>query len=252
MIHEALTFIQNQLNEYFRNRFGLSEDVVIISNIVNQDGTSAIKDENKVILSLVGMEEERMISHGQKQMNSGGRGYSGTNPPVIMNLYILFSTSFSGQMVKESLKFISVIIGFFQSNNVFTSKEYSDLKNEKLIFEIFNLNFLEQNNLWASMGAKYVPSILYRVRMVVIEEGLIQFEIPEIGKVDDDRKQPGEGLPLNHPPINPLGDVLKDATDSVRKLAEQDEGNQKTTAQPESPQSNLLNEDQFDDFVKDK
>jgi hypothetical protein len=64
MIHEALTFIQSQLNEYFRNRFGLSEDVVIISNIVNQDGSNAIKDENKVILSLVGMEEERMISPG--------------------------------------------------------------------------------------------------------------------------------------------------------------------------------------------
>ena len=250
MIHEALTFIQTQLNEYFRNRFGLSEDVVIISNIVNQDGTSAVKDENKVILSLVGMEEERLIAPGQKQYTSGSRGYTGTNPPVIMNLFILFSTTFTGLLIKEALKFISVIIGFFQNNNVFTSEEYPDLQNDKLIFEIFNLNFLEQNNLWASMGAKYVPSVLYKVRMVVIEEGLVKFELPEIGKIDDERKGSPKASPLSPPELNPLMDALKNAEESLDDFKKPEKTAAPSNPQSDSSRNNLVSGDEFDDFSK--
>jgi hypothetical protein len=50
---------------------------------------------------------------------------------------------------------------------------------------MYNLSFQEQNNLWGSMGAKYVPSVLYKVRMVTIDEGSIVLEVPEIGKVAD-------------------------------------------------------------------
>jgi hypothetical protein len=169
-----------------------------------------------------------------------------------MNLFILFSTNFTGQLVKESLKFISVIIGFFQNNNVFTSEEYPDMKNDKLIFEIFNLNFLEQNNLWASMGAKYVPSILYKVRMIVIEEGLIQFEIPEVGKVDDDKNAPKGGSPFIPPPVSPLMDALKDAAEGAGKIPVKDKTNSPTASDTDQGQNNLVGDNEFDEFANSK
>jgi len=63
MIQSAIETVANELNEFFRLKFGLKEDRVVISNLVNQDGTLAIKDDNRVILSLVMIQEEKMGSY---------------------------------------------------------------------------------------------------------------------------------------------------------------------------------------------
>jgi hypothetical protein len=42
---------------------------------------------------------------------------------------------------------------------------------EKLVVELHQLNFEQQNNLWAVLGAKYLPSVLYKVRAISIQEG---------------------------------------------------------------------------------
>ena len=183
MIYEALTFIASELNQYFKSKFHVAEEKVIISNLINQDGSSAIKDENKVIISLVSIQDERMLS--KMPVNAAGR----SNPPIYLNLFLLFTTSFSGNLTVEGLKFLASIVGFFQARNVFTSSSGSlDANIDKLIFELHNLNFVEQNNLWASLGAKYNPSLLYKVRMVMIEEGLLNYEYHPVSQISDERE----------------------------------------------------------------
>lgn len=179
MIYEAITFISGELNEYIKAKFGLNDDKLMVSNLVNQDGSSAIKEENKVILTLVGVEEEKIISKNS-YFNNGGMGKS--NPPVPINLFLLFSTSFSGTLISEAFKFVSVIIGFFQGTNVFTPTNAPDLDPAigKLVFELYNLSFHEQNNLWASLGAKYTPSVLYKMRMLVIDEQFVKTPLAPI------------------------------------------------------------------------
>ena len=156
MIYEVLSEISELLNQYFKMRFGIAEDKLIISNLVNNDGTEAV-ERDRVVLSLVGLQEEKMLYN---------RVPSTSNPPVSLYLYILFSTTFYGNMASEGLKFISEIIGFFQADNVF------ELEGNKVIFEIHNLDFGMQNNLWASIGAKYTPSVLYKAAMVTIDESM--------------------------------------------------------------------------------
>jgi hypothetical protein len=190
MIYEALSYVTGALNEYLRIRFDINEDKVIISNLINQDGTSAVKDENKIIFTLVNVQEERMLISGNS-VSPGSKGlFSQGNPSIPLNLFVLISTSFTGALTEEALKFLAVVIGFFQGKNVFTSLNSPGLPLQigKLIFEMYNLSFQEQNNLWGSMGAKYVPSILYKVRMVTIDEGAIILEIPEIGTIADKEK----------------------------------------------------------------
>jgi hypothetical protein len=182
MINSVLSFVEKSLNEYIRMRFDLNEDKVIIGNLTTQEGTLAIKDQNKIVLSLVNIQEERMLKGSGKVFSKGSMGESGfSNPPIHLNLYLLFTSYFEQQLFNEGLKFLSLVIGFFQAQNVFNSVDFTEFSFdiEKLVFELENLSFQEQNNLWGSLGCKYIPSVLYKVRMISITENVIQ----QVGEV---------------------------------------------------------------------
>lgn len=181
MIDVAIHSVGEELNEFLRTKFSLNEDRVIVSNLVNPDGSRAVKDENKVIITLAGIEHEKLATP-----KSGNIVSPGGSQPVYLNLFLLFSAAFNERLNMEALKFVSAIIAFFQSKKVFTPQNCPGLPNsvEKLVFDIYNLDFREQSNLWSYLGAKYMPSIFYRVRMVMIDEGLITNEIPTVGGLD--------------------------------------------------------------------
>lgn len=186
MIDAALVAVTTELNEFLRMKFRMKNDRAVITNVVAQDGTMAIKEENKILVSLINIEEEKKVPPRQPPVLSG-------NKPVYLNLYVLFSAAFNPSLNIEALKFISAVVAFFQSKPVFDSQNTQDLDTgiEKLIFEIQNLSLHEQSNLWASVGAKCMPAILYRVRLVAITEAMMKYEIPEVGGLDRDMSQPG-------------------------------------------------------------
>jgi hypothetical protein len=66
---------------------------------------------------------------------------------------------------------ISHIIAYFQGTNYFTKTNAPDLPNgiEKLIMEVYSMPIEQQNYMWGALGAKYLPSVLYRMRLVVID-----------------------------------------------------------------------------------
>ena len=66
-------------------------------------------------------------------------------------------------------------IGFFQAHPVFdrASAPELDARFERLTMEIENLNTTELSNLWGILGSRYLPSVLYRLRMVTIDEGQV-------------------------------------------------------------------------------
>lgn len=173
MVDSAIQAVANELNEFFRLKFGITEERLVIANIVNQDGSLAIKDENRILLSLVLIQEERLGAH-----KSAGPIPPGGVKPVYLNLYLLFSASFNEKLTVEGLKFISAVIAFFQNKPVFTQQNTTNLGAglDKLTFEISNLTLQEQSNLWSALGAKYMPSILYKARVVTIDEKML---VPE-------------------------------------------------------------------------
>jgi hypothetical protein len=42
----------------------------------------------------------------------------------------------------------------------------------------------EQSNLWSTLGAKYMPSVLYKVRVVTIDQQMLAPETIEVGGMD--------------------------------------------------------------------
>lgn len=170
MIYSVLSTVSDKLNSYLKNRFALGEDKVILSNIVNQDGSLAITESDKVILTLVNVQEET-VSSRLNSMDNMPR-------PVNLNLYVMVSCYFTDTNYPEALKFLSAVLSFFQSNVVFNHSNTPDLhfNVDKLTFEIVNQDLQNMSHLWGTIGGKYLPSVLYKIRMITIQEGNITSE----------------------------------------------------------------------------
>lgn len=185
MIETVVNTAALELNEFFRVKFGIAEDRVVVSGLVNQDGSLAVKDDNRIILSVVMIQEEKMGVY----KNAGPIPPGGVKP-IHLNLYLLFSASFNEKLTLEALKFLSATIAFFQNKPVFTSSNSSTLGAglDKISFEISNMNVQEQSNLWSALGAKYLPSVLYKVRVVTIDEQMLTPETIDVSGMERDLK----------------------------------------------------------------
>jgi hypothetical protein len=184
MIYEALTCVCEEINEYFKNKLKVNDDKVILSGIVDQHGSIAIQGENKIILTLINVEKETIVNGNG---SSAGMSFTaGSNQPVNINLYVLFSAYFSSNNYPESLRFLSFIIGYFQFRTVFNraNTPQLDARIDKLIFEMAKFSHHELSNLWSAIGAKYLPSVIYKVRMLSIDESVMKEYRPTITGID--------------------------------------------------------------------
>jgi len=171
MIYAAVSHIANQLNQFLKRSFDLNEDVVVMSNILEQDGTVAPNINNKLVVFLVNMEKETASSR-QANFGSFDRSAS-TYPPVFLNLYVMVAGNFGGGNYAEALKFLSNTVSFFQRQPVFDHQITPELDKRinKLALDIENLNFQDLSSLWGILSGKYQPSILYKVRMISFDSG---------------------------------------------------------------------------------
>ena len=174
MIDVAISHIAAQLNQSLRGRFGVAEDLVVTSNLLEQDGGVVPEVANKMVAFLVNVERETLPY--RVGGNAGGAGRSVvTSAPVYLSLLVMFAANFGGRNYAEALKFLSGTIGFFQARPVFDqhSSPGLDPRIDKLTLEIENLSTAELSNLWGILSGKYLPSILYRIRMVTIDESQV-------------------------------------------------------------------------------
>lgn len=178
MIDKSLEALKRAVQNYLVSLPELnltSEDAIVLSPIVKADGSLAIPD-NSLGLTLVNIEEERVVKSQNAVSIAGDGRVSIVNPEIKLNLFILITANFTNY--DTGLQFLSAAVKCFQSKNVFTpdNTPFLDSSIQKLIVELFSLDFEKQNHLWGSLGAKYLPSILYRVRLVAIQEGIKQAE----------------------------------------------------------------------------
>lgn len=176
MIDAALGHIAGQLNQALQRRFRIAEDLVVLSNILEQDGSMATHIADKLVMSLVNIEKETVTM--RRAQHAGAEKAAVTSPPVCLNLSVMFAANFSGANYAEALKFISSTIAFFQARSTIDRQNTPELdpRIEKLTLEIQNLGITELNNLWGILSGKYQPSILYKVRMLTLDAGEISGE----------------------------------------------------------------------------
>ncbi|WP_394749665.1 DUF4255 domain-containing protein [Spongiimicrobium salis] len=182
MIDKALLFITNFLNRNLKMTYGLTDDIVVAGSLINLDGSVTDNIENKVVLSIINLEHETNVKNVGGYIPDHQGNFSKVNPPIYLNIYLLVSANYNSQNYLEAVKMLSAVIGFFQSSFIFTTANYPDLDAsiDRLTFEIYNIPIQELSHVWSGIGAKYVPSMIYKVRMVGIQKGQIKEEIPEV------------------------------------------------------------------------
>jgi hypothetical protein len=163
MINEGLEFIATTLNSYLKTTFQFTEDKVVVSNLVNADGSLPIVINDKIVICLVNIDQGN---------NTTNVGFSKTTPidkqSLNMSLEVLFAANFINY--NESLKFISATLSFFQNNLIFQKTNYSSLPKhiDKLELELINLSPEDTNYIWNTLGVKYMPSLIYKIKIVAV------------------------------------------------------------------------------------
>ena len=184
MIHNLLPVVCSELNDYFKSRYGVREDRLVLSNLINQDGSVALEGSNTVVCSLVNVEEETTLKATAGTTSSGGT-FVKSSPDIYVNLTIIFSSYFVGKNYVEALKFLSGVIYFFQGKPVFTNDNTPGLSDnvEKAVFDLTSLSFHDLSAVFQMMGSKYLPSVVYRIRMLTFATDNMEDTIPSISGI---------------------------------------------------------------------
>ena len=179
MINKALVFVKNTLDQYLRSAFGLNEAAVILNTLVSSnDDKMPDANENKMVVSLINLEQETLQSFNTRYKSIKAGGYSEVNQEVRFDLDVLFTANFDDY--EEALKFLTATVSFFQGNSSLTSSTSSGISEGilKIDLDIKTLTYHETHSLWSAMGAKYQPSIIYKLRLITDQSG----EIKQLGK----------------------------------------------------------------------
>lgn len=176
MIYETLQILQEQLENYFVE-VGLGK-IIALENIAlwESGNDDAKKLDGKVVLTLVKLEEDIALKNTRSyKIVNGKTEYK--NPPIHLNLYLLISANCD--TYDKSLRSISKVIQFFQGKKIFTSANtvynrtnvaFDVLDYFKFILDLYTPSFEELNNVWGTLGGRQLPSVLYRIQLIQIEQ----------------------------------------------------------------------------------
>lgn len=195
MIDHTIHFLTEYLNKELKLLYGIDEDKAVMGNLVDPNGEQAMEVTNKVVVTLVSMEHVTgsKVQGGHKRISVAGVAQQ--NEPVRMNLYIMVAANYQSKQYHEALKMLTTVLGIFQTTNNFPRVAFPNMHPtiEKLSLEIVNLSLQEQVGIWNSLGAKYVPSVMYKLRLATVDLQRVDAIIPEIaGLASKARKKKDE------------------------------------------------------------
>ena len=197
MIDNALKIIANEVNKYVVRKLDPDRDPTStkriatgnVTKVQESDASGSRSDALSApgILSLVNVEEERLAKSSNNFVRVNDK-VEYKNPKIFLNLYCLFAVNHTSY--DTSLQYLSLIMQFFQYRNFINHKNTPpdnglalDQKIDRLIFDMISMNFEQVNHLWATLGGKYLPSVLYKVRMVTIEDDTPGMEVDPVAKM---------------------------------------------------------------------
>jgi hypothetical protein len=181
LINTAIGHVLVELNSYFGLQSGNeAESEVVAGSLFDLDGNVNTATKNKVVLSMVNIEQDSVYKEVEafKQIEDGKS--QRIRPRIHINLYLLFVANLS--IYSEAMKSIANVISFFQVNPSFDFVDFvgADGPKGRISFDLFSMTFEQQNNLWSVLGGKYMPSVVYKVGMLEIQDEQIESEVPPV------------------------------------------------------------------------
>jgi hypothetical protein len=185
MLDKAIDFLHERIvTDQFN---GEDPEPVSIGALFNEKGEPLVGGGN-VGLMIASIEEERIFKAQLQKQKRTDDDIEVANPEIKLNLYILAAANPGTNAVSydTALKRLGAVITYFQGTSFFDKTDYPDLDPiEYLVVELYSLSFEQQNQLWASLGGKYMPSVVYKVRLVVIDKGFLGAKEKAVMEIDN-------------------------------------------------------------------
>lgn len=188
MIDQVLNTVIVLLNDHI----GTAEPDVMLGNLSMVDSAQAGSESSitdRVVVSVVNIQQEstlrNMAANRQIFDNAGLPRGVARNPGIFLNIYLLIGANKEAYNI--GLQRISQVISFFQRNSIFTVAEIPNLPEfglDKIMLDLHSTNFEELNQLWGIMGGKYIPSVVYKMRLAYIDSVEEGMEIPLVKTID--------------------------------------------------------------------
>jgi hypothetical protein len=131
-----------------------------------------------VVLTLVNVEEESALKNRKLPRYQEGDKVLIENPPVYLNLYLLFTACWPANY-DNAIKRLGHVVSFFQHRNQFSLKNAThfadgvdpddeDLAEMRLVLDLYTMTFEQINHLWGSLGGKQSPFAMYKARLTSV------------------------------------------------------------------------------------
>jgi hypothetical protein len=181
MIFQVMELIRQNLNAFLAAPG--SPDPVVLGNIAfatpDNSATPLIDESAQIYMSLVNVEEEATLRNRSAVRQSDIRPLAYVNPPMIINLFLLFSANHRDYSM--AIRTLSSVLLFFQGNRSFSIAKTpvpaigvfatpgEDENKIKVNLDLMSLTFEQVNHLWGSLGGKQMPFLLFKARQVEID-----------------------------------------------------------------------------------
>lgn len=174
MIDDAIILLRNVLNDHMQSLSAAGNGDSVEDTVVLVDGDKmdpiAFKS-GAVSALLVNIEEDNTIRAADPFRRTQPDGtIVPVAPEIRLSLYVIFVARY--KQYEQGLGRLASIIHYFQNHRVLDHANTPGLSDgiEKLAVELVTLPFSEQNEIWGALRTTYLPSVLYRIRMVTVAE----------------------------------------------------------------------------------
>ena len=169
VIDTTLAFLAAEVNAHLVKRTGTELGAVSVGALCDDRGlwTQAVDTTR---LTLFQIDEERSTREQMPERTIIGGREVVLPPPLKLNLVLLFAGRF--QQYDQALRTLSLILSFFQARPVFTPASSPALPEgvERMAMDLLSYGPEQMNQMWACFGAKHLPSVVYRLRLVVLQD----------------------------------------------------------------------------------
>lgn len=172
MIDQALTLIRDRLNAHLCALCDMSGDLVVLAPLSDAQGHPTGETRNRLALFLTHVAPDA----GPRIRPNATPGVSGEARPLHLDIHFMLAAGHDPDTYGEGLKLLSAALLFFQAQPVLTPTRVPEMPAGilQLAVDISNLRIEEVGQLWSNLGGRYVPSVMFAMRSVMVDTFSVQ------------------------------------------------------------------------------
>ena len=185
MIDRAMVLVADRLNAHLRAHYGVREDLVVLSPLVDAEGNLPKIARNRLVMFISNIAHDPTArSTGRGAVTLGGQVRRAQS--VHLDVYFIVAACFDPERYSDGLALLTAGMRYLQDNTNLSPQTHPEMAPglSQLSIEIANLGSDAAGQLWGSFGASYMPSVQYKMRSVVIDSDAVVAVDPVVRQAD--------------------------------------------------------------------